>query len=160
MSNPQQPRWLYVVGGLSGFVVTSMVMGFVSGALSYLGVKAHERRLRESVPLVPLVVATVDLTAGTALTYDQVSQRATDARLSNEDVVRPDTVNLAIGQPLTVPVSAGETLRWSALGVAIDKVPQETLELSQKACVAAATEAHQLPPSAPELRRQLLGGTP
>lgn len=64
-------------------------------------------------PLVPVVVAAVDIAAGEMVTMEKISQRSAPRRLVTSSVVKPDSASYVVNQKLLVPVLAGDLLLWS-----------------------------------------------
>lgn len=79
-----------------------MVVGLVLAAVA-----------RADEPMVPVVVAAVDIGAGETVTMDMISQRKAPKRLITSSVVKPDSASYIVNQRLLVPVLAGDLLLWS-----------------------------------------------
>lgn len=62
--------------------------------------------------LVPVVVAAVDIPAGTTVTIDMLSQRSVEARLVSSSFVTPDSATSIVNRQTLVPLVAGDALRW------------------------------------------------
>jgi pilus assembly protein CpaB len=63
--------------------------------------------------LVPIVIASRDLPAGSTVTWDDISQRSVPAGLVTSSVVRPDSASYINNQKLVLPVLAGDAMQWS-----------------------------------------------
>ncbi len=63
--------------------------------------------------LTPVVVAAVDIPAGTVVTFDMISQRSVEDRFVTVSVVKPDSASYIVNQKTMVPVLAGDVMRWS-----------------------------------------------
>lgn len=70
---------------------------------------------RADEPMVPVVVAAVDMGAGETVTLEKISQRKAPERLITSSVVKPDSASYIVNQKLLVPVLAGDLLLWSQL---------------------------------------------
>lgn len=64
--------------------------------------------------LVPLVVAAVDIPAGTVVTIDMLSQRKAPKAVITSSVVKPDSASYVINQRTTAPLLQGDVLLWSS----------------------------------------------
>ena len=98
-----------LVGGLIGMMVTSCVGGVVGYAL----VKKKEVDVRRGWNLVPVVVAAVDISGGTPLTFEMISQRSVPEQFVTASIVTPDSAAYVVNQKLLVPVLAGDPLLWT-----------------------------------------------
>lgn len=87
----------------------------ILAALSLLAAACAEASAAEPNPdtLVPIVVATRDLPAGSTVTFDDLSQRSVPAGLVTSSVVRPDSAAYINNQKLLLPVLAGDPMQWS-----------------------------------------------
>ncbi len=63
--------------------------------------------------LVPVVMAAVDIEAGTIVTMEMVQQRSIPSMYTTTSVVRPDSASYIIGQKLKVPVQQGDMMLWT-----------------------------------------------
>jgi Flp pilus assembly protein CpaB len=63
--------------------------------------------------LVPVIVATVDITENTAVTMEMISQRSVPEQFVTSSIVKPDSASYIVNQKVLVPVQAGDPLRWS-----------------------------------------------
>ena len=63
--------------------------------------------------LVPVVVASVDIAAGTKVRFDMISQRSVPEHLVTASIVRPDSASAVVGHTIENPVQAGDLLRWA-----------------------------------------------
>lgn len=59
-----------------GFAGLAVLLGTFIGVVHYSGLKKREAEVRRGWNLVPVVVAAVDVPAGTTLTFDMISQRS------------------------------------------------------------------------------------
>ncbi len=60
-----------------------------------------------------MVVAAVDISEGSTLTFDMISQRAVPDQFVTSSVVKPDSSSYIVNQKVLVPVQAGDPLLWS-----------------------------------------------
>ncbi|MDX2014782.1 MAG: SAF domain-containing protein [Myxococcaceae bacterium] len=98
---------------LISFFLGSGCVGLVGGAAAWTLAKRAELNARRGWYLVPVVVAAKDLTPGTLVTMETVTQRSIPEQFVTDSTVKPDSVKDVIGRPVTSPVAAGEALRWS-----------------------------------------------
>lgn len=64
-------------------------------------------------PLVPVVVAAVDIKAGTTVTFEMISQRSAEASMVTSSIVKPDSASYIINQKTRFPILAGDVVLWS-----------------------------------------------
>jgi pilus assembly protein CpaB len=76
-------------------------------------VKKREADVRKGWNLVPVVVAAVDLSEGTVVTMEMVSQRSIPEQFVTSSVVKPDSASYIVNQKVLVPLQAGDPLLWS-----------------------------------------------
>jgi pilus assembly protein CpaB len=91
----------------------ALVLALVAGAVAYMGVEREKRRVRAGFNPIPVIVASQDITEGTTITLDLLSQRAVPEQFVTSSVVKPDSASYIIGQKLLVPVQAGDLMLWS-----------------------------------------------
>ena len=87
-----------------------MLMGF---GVSYSALMKEKADVRKGWNLVPVLVATVDLSEGTVVTMDQLAQRSVPEQFVTASVVKPDSASYVIGQKVQVAVAAGDPILWS-----------------------------------------------
>jgi len=63
--------------------------------------------------LVPVIVATVDISENAVVTMDMISQRSVPEQFVTSSIVKSDSASYIVNQKLLVPVQAGDPLRWS-----------------------------------------------
>lgn len=80
-------------------VLCSLLLGLCSPALA------------EDGP-VPVVVAAVDIPAGTRVTMEMLSQRSTPRAFVTSSSVKPDQVSYVINQRTLAPLLEGDALLW------------------------------------------------
>lgn len=75
---------------------------------------ARERAdVRKGWNLVPVLVASVDLSEGSVVTPEHVAQRSVPEQFVTASVVKPDAAAYVLGQKVQVAVAAGDPLLWS-----------------------------------------------
>ena len=87
-----------------------MLMGF---GVTYSALAKEKADVRKGWNLVPVLVATVDLSEGTVLSMDQLAQRSVPEQFVTSSVVKPDSASYVIGQKVQVAVAAGDPLMWN-----------------------------------------------
>lgn len=95
----------------AGLVVSCLVFATVGYALAMdLSVKK-----RRGWNLKPVVVAAVDVPAGTAIDFEHVSQRSVPEQFVTREMVQPDSASYVVNRPAAVPLLAGDPLLWSSI---------------------------------------------
>jgi hypothetical protein len=95
------------------FLVGSGCVGLVGGGVAFVLAKRAELSVRRGWNLVPVVVAAKDLSPGTLLTMENLSQRSIPEQFVTASVVMPEAMGEVIGRPVVGPVVSGDPLRWS-----------------------------------------------
>jgi pilus assembly protein CpaB len=91
----------------------ALVLGLIAGIVAYSAIKKKERDVRQGWNLIPVVVAAVDISEGTVITFDMISQRSVPEQFVTSSVVKPDSASYVVNQKVLVPVQAGDPLLWS-----------------------------------------------
>ncbi|MBL8935295.1 MAG: Flp pilus assembly protein CpaB [Archangium sp.] len=91
----------------------ALALGLVAGVIAFSAVKKKELDVRRGWNLVPVVVASTDLSEGTVVTMEMVSQRSIPEQFVTSSVVKPDSASYIVNQKVLVPVQAGDPLLWS-----------------------------------------------
>jgi pilus assembly protein CpaB len=94
-------------------LLIAVSLGLVAGLIAWSAVKKREADVRKGWNLVPVVVAAVDLSEGTVVTMEMVSQRSIPEQFVTSSVVKPDSASYIVNQKVLVPVQAGDPLLWS-----------------------------------------------
>ncbi|MEW5742095.1 MAG: Flp pilus assembly protein CpaB [Myxococcota bacterium] len=94
-------------------LAAALVLGVVAALLSWSAIKKREADVRKGWNLVPVVVAAVDLSEGTVVTLEMMSQRSVPEQFVTSSVVKPDSASYIVNQKVLVPVAAGDPLLWS-----------------------------------------------
>ena len=87
---------------------------FTFAVVSVAGMRARNPDPRAGWRLVPVVVAAVDLTEGSAVTMEEISQRSIPEQFASEAYVTPEFASVVINRRITFPLLAGDPLTWSA----------------------------------------------
>lgn len=94
-------------------LIVAAVLGLLAFIVSWSAIKKRETEVRKGWNLVPVVVASVDISDGTVVTMDMISQRSIPEGFVTASVVKPDSANYIINQKVLVPLQAGDPLLWS-----------------------------------------------
>ncbi len=94
-------------------LIVALVLGLIAGIVAYSAIKKKEMDVRRGWNLVPVVVAAVDISEGTVVTFDMISQRSVPEQFVTSSVVKPDSASYVVNQKVLVPVQAGDPLLWS-----------------------------------------------
>jgi pilus assembly protein CpaB len=105
------PRRGWLVGKTP--LVAAVVMGLFAGVVSFSAIKKKEADVRRGWNLVPVVVSAIDISEGTVVTFDMISQRSVPEQFVTSSVVKPDSASYIVNQKVLVPVQAGDPLLWS-----------------------------------------------
>lgn len=87
-----------------------MCIGF---ALSWSALMKERNDVRKGWNLVPVIVASTDLSEGTVVTMEHLSQRSVPEQFVTGSVVKPDSASYVVGQKVQVAIAAGDPLLWS-----------------------------------------------
>ena len=94
-------------------LIIALTLGLVAGLIAWSALKKRESDVRRGWNLVPVVVATVDISEGTTVTFDMISQRAVPEQFVTSSVVKPDSASYVVNQKVLVAVQAGDPMLWS-----------------------------------------------
>jgi len=91
----------------------ALLLGLFAGIVAWSAIKKKEADVRRGWNLVPVVVAAVDISEGSVVTFDMISQRAVPEMFVTSSVVKPDSASYVVGQKVLVALQAGDPLLWS-----------------------------------------------
>jgi pilus assembly protein CpaB len=91
----------------------ALLLGLFAGIVAWSAIRKKESDVRRGWNLVPVVVAAVDVSEGTVVTFDMISQRSVPEQFVTSSVVKPDSASYIVNQKVLVPVQAGDPLLWS-----------------------------------------------
>ncbi len=94
-------------------LVIAVILGLVAGIVAYSAIKKREAEARAGWNPVMVVVAAVDISEGSVVTFDMISQRGVPEQFVTSSVVKPDSASYIVNQKVLVPVQAGDPLLWS-----------------------------------------------
>ncbi len=87
-----------------------MLVGF---GVAFSALQREAANVRSGWNLVPVLVASVDLSEGTVVSLEHLSQRSVPEQFVTASVVKPDSASYVVGQKLQFAVAAGDPLQWS-----------------------------------------------
>jgi pilus assembly protein CpaB len=102
--------WLFAKVTPLALAAGLMLMGF---GVSFSALQKERNDVRKGWNLVPVVVSAVDLSEGTVVTMEHLSQRSIPEQFVTSSVVKPDSSSYIVGQKIMVAVAAGDPLQWS-----------------------------------------------
>ncbi|MEW6435381.1 MAG: Flp pilus assembly protein CpaB [Myxococcota bacterium] len=94
-------------------LLVAAVLAAAAFAVAYSAIKKREADVRKGWNLVPVVVAAVDVSEGTVVTMEMISQRSIPEQFVTSSVVKPDSASYIVNQKVLVPLQAGDPLLWS-----------------------------------------------
>ena len=94
-------------------LIIGIVLGLAAFVIGWSGLQRERVNIRKGYNLVPVVVAAVDVSEGTVVTIEMVSQRSIPEQFITSSVVKPDSATYVIGQKVMVSLQAGDPLLWS-----------------------------------------------
>lgn len=115
------PAWATRTPWLGGrltplaFAIGLTLVGF---GIAWSAIQKERLDVRKGWNLVPVLVANVDLSEGTVVTPETLSQRSVPEQFVTPSVVKPDSAQILVGQRLQVPVAAGDPLQWTQFDTA------------------------------------------
>ncbi len=96
---------------------TPLIIGVVLALAAFLvgwsGLQKQRNDVRKGWNLVPVVVTAVDLSEGTVVTMEMISQRSIPEQFVTASVIKPDSASYIVGQKVMVSMQAGDPLLWS-----------------------------------------------
>lgn len=90
--------------------VVLAVLAFVVG---WSGLQKQRMDMKKGWNLMPVVVAGVDISEGTVVTMEMISQRSIPEQFVTSSIVKPDSAQYVVGQKVMVALQAGDPLLWS-----------------------------------------------
>ncbi len=94
-------------------LIVAAILGLLAFVVSWSAIKKREADVRKGWNLVPVVVTAVDISEGTVVTIDMISQRSIPEQFVTSSIVKPDSAPYIVGQKVLVPLQAGDPLLWS-----------------------------------------------
>ena len=99
--------------GLSLGLLIALVLSCLGSALGFAVVRRAATEARKGWNLVPIVVAAVDISEETVVSFEHISQRSVPEQFVTSSVVKPDSASYIVNQKIITAVQAGDPLLWS-----------------------------------------------
>src|SRR5690348_15896094 len=94
-------------------LIVAIVLFVVGFGVSFSAIQKQKNDVRKGWNLVPVVVSAVDISEGTVVTMEMISQRSIPEQFVTSSVVKPDSASYIVNQKVLVPLQAGDPLLWS-----------------------------------------------
>jgi pilus assembly protein CpaB len=94
-------------------LIVAIILGVVAFFVAFSAIKKRENDVKKGWNLVPVVVAAVDISEGTVVSMEMISQRSIPEQFVTSSVVKPDSASYIVNQKVLVPLQAGDPLIWS-----------------------------------------------
>jgi len=94
-------------------LIIGIVLGLAAFIVGWSGLQKQRTDMKKGWNLVPVVVTAVDLSEGTVVTMEMISQRSIPEQFVTSSVVKPDSASYIVGQKVMVSLQAGDPLLWS-----------------------------------------------
>jgi pilus assembly protein CpaB len=115
--SPPQQRSQLALGVMIGLLAGIVIASCTGGVVGYTVGLQRAEKLRKGWNLVPVVVAAVDIPAGTAVTFENISQRSVPEQFVTGSVILPASAGSIINQKVLVPLRPNDPLLWSQFGL-------------------------------------------
>ncbi len=132
----------FVLKGKSPLFV-ALGLAALAFVVAWSAVKKQEADVRKGWNLVPVVVAATDLSEGTVVTMEMVSQRSIPEQFVTSSIVKPDSASYVVGQRVLVALQAGDPLLWSQFetGKASERLSTKVMKHARALTIDAKTTA-------------------
>lgn len=94
-------------------LVIAIVLGLLAGLIAWSAIETKKKEVQEGWTLVPVIVANRDISEGTILDFDMISQRPIPEQFVTASVVKPESANYIVGQKVLVGIQRGDPILWS-----------------------------------------------
>ena len=94
-------------------LIVAVVLFAVGFGVSFSAIQKQRNDVRKGWNLMPVVVAAVDVSEGTVVTMEMISQRSIPEQFVTSSVVKPDSASYIVNQKVLVALQAGDPLLWS-----------------------------------------------
>lgn len=146
MDTDERLHTLWVLGAIAGAAAGAALVALLGIPIGYLVVKSHEAEVRRGYPLVPVTVASEDISSDSLVSMEQLSQRSMPESLASASIVLPDKASYIVNQRTLVPITAGDPFRWTMFWTHVDKNLNGEFE-AVEACLAATKTAPDATPA-------------
>jgi len=99
--------------GLGIGLILAVVVGMGGALAGLMSIASAGPAARRGWPLTPVLVATIELDAGTSLTLDHFSTRDVPSIFVTANSVTPDGGSKLLNRPLLFSLHAGDPIRWT-----------------------------------------------
>lgn len=122
-------------------LVVGLVLGLIAFVTGWSGLQKARSDVRKGWNLTPVIVATVDISEGTVMTMEMVSQRSIPEQFVTSSVIKPDSASYVIGQKVMVALQAGDPLMWSQFETsrASERLTNKVLKRTRAITIEAKT---------------------
>jgi pilus assembly protein CpaB len=94
-------------------LIVAVVLFAVGFGVSFSAIQKQRADVRKGWNLVPVIVAAVDISEGTVVTMEMISQRSIPEQFVTSSVVKPDSASYIVNQKVLVALQSGDPLLWS-----------------------------------------------
>lgn len=124
-------------------LLVALSLAVLAFIVAWSAVKKREADVRKGWNLVPVIVASVDISEGTEVTMEMVSQRSIPEQFVTSSVVKPDSASYVVGQKTLVPLQAGDPLLWSQFETtrAAERLSTKVMKKARAITIDAKTTA-------------------
>jgi len=107
--------------GLAAGLVASGVVFCIGSMVVFSIVQRARRGAREGWSTRPVIVASVDVAAGTPVVFEIISQRSIPEQFADESMITPDKAASIVSSTVSRPLRAGDPIRWRDLTPTADE---------------------------------------
>ena len=94
-------------------LIVAIVLFVIGFGVSFSAIQKQKNDVRKGWNLVPVVVSAVDISEGTVVTMEMISQRSIPEQFVTSSVVKPDSASYIVNQKVLVALQSGDPLLWS-----------------------------------------------
>ena len=94
-------------------LLVAVALGVFAGIVAWSALKKKESDVRKGWNLVSVVVAAVEISEGSVITTEMISQRQVPEQFVTASVIKPDNAPYVINQKVLVALQAGDPLLWT-----------------------------------------------
>lgn len=96
-------------------LLIAVALGVFAGIVAWSALKKKESDVRRGWNLVPVIVAAAEISEGSVITMEMISQQQVPEQFVTSSVIKPDSAPYLIGQQVLVAMQAGDPFLWSQL---------------------------------------------
>ncbi len=94
-------------------LIIAAVLAAVGFGVAFLAIQRKEAEIRKGWNPVTAVVASVDISEGSAVTTDMLATRAFPEQFITASVIKPDSLSAIVNQKVMVALQKGDPLLWT-----------------------------------------------